>query len=298
MSETDVRTVEVDEESAPGPAEVDGAAQVDGAAVAESEQVVADPEADRPALERRLGWGPFVAAGMAIVILAAAAGYLLVAPGPLGGDPKPVGVIGQQARWEVTAYSIGGRHPKQAHPPPPAPVRAQLGTLVRSFHDAVFLFPHRVDQAAGRFFGPPAARAITNTNFGLPPGAHDVRTLHRSARIGVYADEPRFAAARVLVVAAGSADSGPFRTALDARLWLERRVQGWNVIGYEFKQGPVGPQWRAAMHLPAARTRPSLGPEPPAGRPTPGGSAAPTGPGSPAGNAPTQPARPQETIAP
>ena len=240
MNETDVRIAGDDNDALPsdeGAVSGDGDAQAAGA----SDETAAGEKSGRLL--------PLVAGIVAVLTVGAVVAILLLTAETVReATDKPVGSLADQANWQITTYSIGGKHPKLKKPPPPKAESRALGTLVREVHDGLFLFPGNFKQTAAKHFAAPAAKEITSRRrFGVTAQATDVKTLHRSARIAVDASGRGRATARVLVVVTGRSRGSGFRSLYEGKLWIERQNKGWTVIAYEVEERPVSAQWRKSL---------------------------------------------------
>jgi hypothetical protein len=106
---------------------------------------------------------------------------------------------------------------------------------VRAAYDAIFV---KRELPAGSFTEL-ARRAFKETHSTLPEGAEDVRLLWRRAHIGLQAGSARRASAQVTVVANGLKGGREFKLSHQARLWLERKEQGWKIAAFDMNRRPL-----------------------------------------------------------
>ena len=141
-----------------------------------------------------------------------------------------------QARWDVRTYPAGalGRISNKDKKVVAAQ-RSEIAAVVTQLYDALFLHPERRAEVADRVAMGPAGQAIRSSDAGLPTEVTDVKTLKRSAEIGVEVDGGH-AAASVEVRAKGVIDGRPVKALHTATLWLERADGRWRVIGFDFDQ--------------------------------------------------------------
>ena len=163
--------------------------------------------------------------------------YMDTRPSNTGGIAAP-GV--QQPEWKLDV-SLEGQVGKLTKADKVAFNRArpEVVDLVASVYDGLFLSPSTVDRVVSRAFTNEAAASLKAANLGLPAQTSDVRILRRSARIGLEATGSRHAAVDVRVVAKGEAGEEPIKVSHSSTLWLERRSNGWKVIGFEVTQRPL-----------------------------------------------------------
>ena len=194
-----------------------------------------DEEKDDRSWVAPVATGAFLVA--AIVVLA----ILLLANMADEKDGRRSGGRGgaEQGEWRVTSYSIGGKNPTGKHGKPPKTQAKSLETLVRRWHDSVYLFPAQLRSDTQRYFTDDAARAMRSSSLGLPGSAAEVETKKRSARIGIEADGAKRAAAVVDIVATGDSAKGAFRVRSETHLWFERQGSKWKVIAFDVDQEPL-----------------------------------------------------------
>ncbi|HZJ51562.1 MAG TPA: hypothetical protein VFF07_12170 [Actinomycetota bacterium] len=113
--------------------------------------------------------------------------------------------------------------------------RPKVKRAVRAAYDAIFLDQER----PARSFTDLAWRAFQETHATLPQGSESVRLLWRRALIGLQADSARRASAQVTVVASGIQGERKFKLSHRARLWLERKEQGWKIAAFDMSRRPL-----------------------------------------------------------
>ncbi|CAN5594024.1 hypothetical protein BH18ACT16_BH18ACT16_13970 [soil metagenome] len=113
--------------------------------------------------------------------------------------------------------------------------RPKVKEAVQGAYDAIFLG----QKPTARFFTDLAWRALQETHAALPQGSENVRLLWRRARIGLQADSARRASAQVTVVASGIQSERKFKLSHRARLWLERKEQGWKIAAFDMNRQPL-----------------------------------------------------------
>jgi hypothetical protein len=140
------------------------------------------------------------------------------------------------APWKLTVSRAGRPEPlsKQAKARLEAQ-RPKVKQAVKNAYDAIFL---DLERAAGSFTDL-ARRAFEETHAALPEGAESVRLLWRRAHIGLQADSARRASAQVTVVASGVQGERRFKLWHRARLWLERKEQGWKIAAFDMNRLPL-----------------------------------------------------------
>ncbi|MDQ3987133.1 MAG: hypothetical protein M3280_11640 [Actinomycetota bacterium] len=212
----------------------------------ETVDVGTDPGAteDEPATEEqqkeRVGrsWVPWVV-GVPIVVALAVAVVLLLENVDLGGGGDAGGGRLDQPGWRITAYSVGSRFLEDADRKLSSKVRSDLVNLIKRVHNTMFLAPRRIPKMTRQYFLSEAAKALGKSKVGVPRAARQVKMVSRRARIGVDAAGESRAAALVNIVARGRANGKRFKSATEARLWLERNSGEWKVIAFQVDQHPV-----------------------------------------------------------
>ncbi len=113
--------------------------------------------------------------------------------------------------------------------------RPQVKRAVTAAYDAIFL-----DQKKpARSFTELAWRSFRKTHATLPEGSESVHLLWRRALIGLQANTARRASAQVAVVARGIQGEREFKLSHRARLWLERKEQGWKIAAFDMSRRPL-----------------------------------------------------------
>lgn len=113
--------------------------------------------------------------------------------------------------------------------------RPKVKEAVQGAYDAIFLGQKPI---AGSFTDL-AWRAFQETHAVLPQRSENVRLLWRRARIGLQAGSARRASAQVTVVASGIQSERKFKLSHRARLWLERKEQGWKIAAFDMNRKPL-----------------------------------------------------------
>lgn len=187
------------------------------------------------------------AASVAIVAVA------LIWVAALGGEGRsPIEVFGglgkgrsepprtapkiDHAPWKLRVSRAG--RPEQLSKQAKARLEAQrpkVKRAVRAAYDAIFLDQKR----PARSFTDLAWSAFQETHATLPEGSEGVRLLWRRALIGLQADSARRASAQVTVVASGNQGERKFKLSHRARLWLERKEQGWKIAAFDMDRRPL-----------------------------------------------------------
>lgn len=142
----------------------------------------------------------------------------------------------EHAPWKLRVSRAG--RPEQLSKQAKARLEAQrpkVKQTIRAAYDAIFLDQER----PARSFTDLAWRAFQETHAILPEGSETVRLLWRRALIGLQADSARRASAEVTVVARGIQGERKFKLSHQARLWLERREQGWKIAAFDMNRRPL-----------------------------------------------------------
>ncbi len=113
--------------------------------------------------------------------------------------------------------------------------RPKVKEAVQGAYDAIFLG----QKPTARSFTDLAWRAFQETHAALPQRSENVRLLWRRARIGLQAGSARRASAQVTVVASGIQGERKFKLSHRARLWLERKEQGWKIAAFDMNRQPL-----------------------------------------------------------
>jgi hypothetical protein len=140
------------------------------------------------------------------------------------------------APWHIRVSNAG--RPEALSKQAKARLRAQrpkVKRAIKTAYDGIFL---DLNPVAGSFTDL-ARRAFQETHATLPQGAESVRLLWRRAHIGLQAGSARRAAAQVTVVARGTRGEKSFKFSHRARLWLERREQGWKIAAFDMSRRPL-----------------------------------------------------------
>lgn len=156
-------------------------------------------------------------------------------PVPSTGQQAPPAVIGEdgeplpQAKWEVSVFPTSLGKPSKAQKTLVGKQREQLKTLVASLSDALILQGGVSEVKQMLTTG--VARRLNRSRLTLPEGMGEVRTVRRSARIGVD-EKATHAAARVTVAYLGSLKQREVKVQQKMDLWLERGPKGWRVVAF------------------------------------------------------------------
>jgi hypothetical protein len=116
--------------------------------------------------------------------------------------------------------------------------RGPLKKTVKDLYDALFLDPSSARRIIARRFVGNASRAFLRTNVGVGSSDTQVKTLKRTASIGIDATSGRRAAARVFIRARALIDAKKVKVSHRSTLWLERVRGRWVAIGFQVKQEP------------------------------------------------------------
>jgi hypothetical protein len=161
---------------------------------------------------------------------------------PSTSTPHSVAAPGvHQADWKLATFPAGGVGTGHLSKQAKARVKAQrepLVALVEDVYDAMFLAPDNAQKVVHERFEAAAGASVLAKKIGLPAGVEEVKITKRSARIGIYVQGAKTAAARVKVI--GSAVKNGHRSAFkhESTLWLERTDRAWKIIGFDVSQGP------------------------------------------------------------
>ena len=156
-----------------------------------------------------------------------------------GGGPPPDQIHPtkrpiEQAPWRIHVYPAGAVTKLTAHQRARVKTqRERLADSVRNLFDAQYFSPEAAARpVAEKTFAPAAARRWLSARSGPPQGLAKLRTVARTARIGVNARTAKQAAATVRIVARGRRGQREARFAQVATLWLERAGGRWRVIAF------------------------------------------------------------------
>ena len=180
---------------------------------------------------------------IAIVLVAGAIGWLVIsriATTTVSSDTDlPVAAPAvEQAPWKIK-YAAEGRFGKlsTAQKNRFAVQKKDVGVLVASIYDALFLEPATLDHVIKSSFSSLAARSFDTKDLGLPRGATDAKTTTRRAVVSVDAQTADLAIARITVAVEATVNDQPVDVKHQSTLWLERDGD-WKVIAFDLKQGP------------------------------------------------------------
>jgi hypothetical protein len=198
--------------------------------------------------QRRFPPAVLVAAVLACVVLVGL-GLLLAglddtAPQRAAETRRPASVTPapevQHASWQVRRSATGSfgklttaqSRRVRTHTP-------RIGALVKDVYDTLFLDPERTRRVVGTSFARPAARSWAKLRVGPPAGTTALRIVSRGAKVTVDAPSAKRAVATVRLRVQGQTETGRFRLAHGATLWLERLPGRWRVVAYTVDQRPV-----------------------------------------------------------
>ncbi len=192
-------------------------------------------------VDRRL-WLALASAGAALATGASLLAFVLLDSPAITGagqDPSSPALGIEQAPWRIVATRAGiVERSTKADRNEFARQRPRVKQLVRDVYDALFLYPDSVRKVLKRRFDGRARRAFHAAKVGLTPGATQVRTLRRAARIGVAAHGARQGVAIVRVRLESNARGRRVRTDHRSTMWLQRRGSRWRVIAFDVAQRP------------------------------------------------------------
>jgi hypothetical protein len=146
----------------------------------------------------------------------------------------------KQARWsfDVRPSAVLAKRLRKRDRKRLMKQRGPLKRTVKDVYDALFLDPGAARGIIARRFVGNASRAFLRTNAGVGPSATHVKTLKRTAAIGIDANSGRRAAARVFIRARALVDAKKVKVSHRSTLWLERVRGRWVAIGFQVKQEP------------------------------------------------------------
>lgn len=161
-------------------------------------------------------------------------------PAPSPADATPVPRI-PQAKWKMKTSPVGrvgklSKKQKRRH----KTQREHVKSVVREVYAALFLEPDSVRQVVSDRFSRRAGRALLRAGPGFRPGAERVRTVRRTANIGLQAHTASAAAAKIFVKARARGSDSVVRVRHRATMWMQRIDGEWKVIGFEVDQERVG----------------------------------------------------------
>ena len=147
----------------------------------------------------------------------------------------------KQARWDfkVRPSAVLAKRLKKKERRALMRQRGPLKRTVKEVYDALFLYPEATRDVIRRRFVGNASRAMLSARAGMGAGATEVKTLRRSAAIGIDANSGRRAAAVVSIRARASIDGDRVRMKHRSTLWLERVGGRWVAIGFQVNQKPL-----------------------------------------------------------
>ena len=147
----------------------------------------------------------------------------------------------KQARWDfkVRPSAVLAKRLKKKERRALMRQRGPLKRTVKEVYDALFLYPEVTRDVIRRRFVGSASRAMLSARAGMGAGATEVKTLQRSAAIGIDANSGRRAAAVVSIRARASIDGDRVRMKHRSTLWLERVGGRWVAIGFQVNQEPL-----------------------------------------------------------
>lgn len=194
--------------------------------------------------EQKRSWllaGAAVALVLAVgttIVLVDLPGEQLLSRGGSSAGVTPVVPDLPQAPWEISIHASG-----LSGKMPPAQRKAldrqrpEVRSLVMRVYDSLFVHPNRLADTLKENFSGPAAAALQRANAGATEAGQASTTL-RKADIGIQAfGGGRMAVASVTIRATAEDADGPVlhRSAL----WMERATDGWKVVAFDVRQGPV-----------------------------------------------------------
>lgn len=158
-----------------------------------------------------------------------------VSEGEVGPSPSRL----PQARWVIRTFASGtAGPPKKAHKRAVAKEKEALSLAVTSVIDAVTLRTAKIGDLAGEHLSGAASKALARSKLTLPDEAQDVQMVKRKAEIGLDANGGKRAAALVTTVVKGTIGGSPFKLSGRARLYMQKRDGGWQVIAFDAERSP------------------------------------------------------------
>ena len=161
-------------------------------------------------------------------------------PQPSPGQPEPTLRI-PQAKWKMSTRPVGRagkftrkqirRHKAQ---------RPRVKSVVREVYEALFLEPESIKEVIAERFSRRAGRALLRAGPGFRPGADEVKTTKRIARIGLQAHTASAASAQVFVKARANGPGNVVKLRHRATMWMQRIKNDWRVIAFEVDQERAG----------------------------------------------------------
>jgi hypothetical protein len=118
--------------------------------------------------------------------------------------------------------------------------REQVKSVVREVYTALFLEPDSIRDVISERFSRRAGRALLRAGPGFRPGAERVRTVRRTANIGLQAHTASAAAAKIFVRARARGSGSVVKLRHRATMWMQRIEGKWRVIGFEVDQERLG----------------------------------------------------------
>jgi hypothetical protein len=134
---------------------------------------------------------------------------------------KPVGRLGKLTKRQKRRHKVQ---------------RARVKSVVRDVYSALFLEPEALPEIISTRFTRRSGRALLMARAGFRPGAERVKTLTRRASIGLQAHTATAAAAKIFVRARAKGQDSIVRLRHRATMWMQRRDNEWQVIGFEVDQ--------------------------------------------------------------
>lgn len=153
-------------------------------------------------------------------------------PAVLGDDGEPL----PQAKWKLNVYPTAVGRPGKAQRELVGKQRDDLKQLVRKLSDSLLL----TGDVSGmkRSLTPAVAARFERSRLKLPKGMTEVRTLRRSAKVGVD-EKATHAAARVTLTYTGDLEGRTIKMQQKMDLWLQRNSNGWRVVAFSGTSGMV-----------------------------------------------------------
>jgi hypothetical protein len=147
----------------------------------------------------------------------------------------------KQARWnfDVRPSAVLSKRLRKKERRRLMEQRGPLKRTVKEVYDALFLDPTKTRGVIERRFVGSASRAMLSARAGVGPGATEVKTLRRTAAIGIDSRSGRRAAAVVFIRARAFIDGDRIRMKHRSTLWLERVKGRWVAIGFQVSQEPL-----------------------------------------------------------
>ncbi|MFP5298208.1 MAG: hypothetical protein ACLGHL_04385 [Actinomycetota bacterium] len=189
-------------------------------------------------------WLPIAIGASALVAILVALGVIRaisdrpVSSGASGSTPEVVldaeGEPLPQAPWKVNVYPTAIGKPGRSQRELVSKQRDDLKRLVRNLSDALLL--DRDVSSVKRSLTPAVAQRLERSKLSVPEGMTEVRTLRRTAKVGVD-EKATHAAARITIAYEGLLEGRTLKMQHKMDLWLQRNSDGWRVVAFSGTTG-------------------------------------------------------------